>query len=62
MFVSGPISFFLTPLNGQCLIKSIICQVNITANIPCYKEKAYLGVSETTFKVRYCNHKKSFIK
>ena len=27
-----------------------------------YKEKVYLGVSETTFKVCYGNHKKSFTK
>ena len=37
-------------------------QANITANIPGHKEKVYLGVSETTFKVRYGNHKKSFTK
>ena len=41
---------------------SIFNQANITANIPGYKEKVYLGVSETTFKVRYGNHKKSFTK
>ena len=50
------------PLNGQCLTESLVYQANITANIPGYKEKVYLGVSETTFKVRYGNHKKSFIK
>ena len=50
------------PLNGQCLTESIVYQANITANIPGYKEKVYLGVSETTFKVRYGNHKKSFTK
>ena len=50
------------PLNGQCLIESIVYQANIMANIPDYKEKVYLGVSETTFKVRYGNHKKSFTK
>ena len=50
------------PLNGQCLTESIVYQANITANIPGYKEKVYLGVSETTFKVRYGNHKQSFTK
>ena len=49
-------------LNGKCLTKSIVQQVNITANIPGYKEKVYLGASETTFKVRYGNHKKLFTK
>ena len=37
------------PLNRQCLTESIVYQANITANIPGYKEKVYLGVSETTF-------------
>ena len=50
------------PLNGQCLTESIVYQANITANIPGYKEKVYLGASETTFKVRYGNHKKWFTK
>ena len=50
------------PLNGQCLTDSIIYQANITANIPGYKEKVYLGVSETTFKVRYGNHKNLLTK
>ena len=50
------------PLNGQCLTESIVYQANITANIPGYKEKVYLGVSETTFKVLYGNHKKFFTK
>ena len=35
---------------------------NITANIPSYKEKVYLKVSEIIFKVRDGNHKKSFKK
>ena len=39
------------PLNGQCLTESIIYQANITANIPGYKEKVHLGISETIFKV-----------
>ena len=42
--------------------ESIVYQANIMANILGYKEKVYLGVSETTFKVRYGNHKKSFTK
>ena len=42
--------------------KAVFYQANITANIPGHKEKVYLGVSQTTFKVRYGNHKKSFTK
>ena len=38
------------PLNGECLTDSIAYQANITANIPGYKEKIFLGVSETTLK------------
>ena len=49
-------------LNGQCLIEGIVYQENITANIPCYKEKVYLGVPKTTFKVPYGNHKKLYTK
>ena len=33
------------PLNGQCLTESIVYQATITANIPGYKEKVYVGVS-----------------
>ena len=50
------------PLNGQCLTESIVYQANITANIPGYKEKVYLGLFDTTFKVCYVYHKKSFTK
>ena len=50
------------PLNGQCLIESIVYQANITANLPGYKEKVHFGVSKTTLKVCYGKHKKSFTK
>ena len=40
------------PLNQQCL--SIQIYIN---NL--YKEKYYIGLCETTFKLRYANHKKS---
>ena len=49
-------------LNGQCFAESIVYQANITVNILDYKEKVYLGVSKTTFKVCYVNHKKSLTK
>ena len=44
------------PLNGQCLTNSIVYQANITANIPGYKEKVYIGVSKTTYKLCHGNH------
>ena len=50
------------PLNRQWLTESIFYPANITANIPGYKEKNYLSVSETTFKVCNSNHKKLFPK
>ena len=50
------------PLNGLCLTESIVYQANIMPNIPGYKEKVYLGLSKTTFKVCYSNHKKLFTK
>ena len=50
------------PLNRKYVTESIVYQANITANFPGYKEKVCLGVSRTTFKVRYGNHKKSFTK
>ena len=50
------------PLNRHCLTESIVYEANITANIPGHKEKIYLGVSETKFKIHYGNHKKSFTK
>ena len=36
-------------LNGECLTESIVHQPKFMANVPGYKEKVYLGVSETTF-------------
>ena len=49
-------------LNGECLTESIVHQAKFMANVPGYKEKVYLGVSETTFKVCYGNQQKSFTK
>ena len=50
------------PLNRKCLTESIVYQVNISAIIPGYRDKVYLGLSETTFKVCYGNHKKTVYK
>ena len=47
---------------GKVLLRVLVYQANITANIAGYKEKVYLDVSKTTFKVPYDNHKKSFTK
>ena len=49
-------------LDGQYLTESIVYQAKIKANIPGYKEKVYLGLSKTTFKIRYGNNKKLFPK
>ena len=49
-------------LDGQYLTDSIVYQAKIKANIPGYKEKVYLGLSKTTFKVRYGNNKNSFTR
>ena len=46
------------PLKDQCLTESIVYQVDITANIPGYKEIFYLNASKTIFKVCHGNHKK----
>ena len=48
------------PLNQQCLSTNIVYQANINSNLNNYKEKYYIGLCETTFKLRYANHKKSF--
>ena len=50
------------PLNEHFLTESIVYQANVTVILPGYKEKVSLGVSETTFKVRYDNHEKLFTK
>lgn len=47
------------PLSGECLAKSIIYQatVSTTDGNPA---QSYIGLTETTFKARYANHKASF--
>ena len=50
----------LCPLNNKCLSKNIIYQAKISSSSINSKEKIYIGVSETKFKLRYANHKKSF--
>ena len=48
------------PLNQQCLSTNLIYQATINADIRNYEEKHDIGLCETTFKLRYANHKKSF--
>ena len=48
------------PLNGNCLQKSIVYQATITAASK--PTETYIGLTETTFKTRFGNHKQSFIK
>ena len=44
------------PLNGECLIPTLVYIADIKDNSN--KKKYYLGLSETTFKEHYRNHKK----
>ena len=54
------------PLEGKCLQSSIIYQATVTANQPSNNSAAietketYIGLTETTFKLRHGNHKHSF--
>ena len=40
---------------------NIVYKARITSNLKNYKEKIYIGISEGKFKLRYANHKKSFV-
>ena len=46
------------PLNGKCLSKSIVYQATVSATNTA--DQTYIGLCDTTFKVRYGNHKASF--
>ena len=48
------------PLQNKCLTSNIVYKATISSNYPNYKNKTYIGISETKFKLRYANHKKSF--
>ena len=45
------------PLNGECLTPKLVYRADIKNNSN-NKKKYYVGLSETTFKQRYRNHKK----
>jgi hypothetical protein len=50
------------PLSNQCLTKNIVYQANVCSNESAQPpiNKFYIGISETSFKIRYANHIKSF--
>ena len=48
------------PLEQRCLSNNILYQANITPFGENSETKVYYGICETTFKLRYANHKKSF--
>ena len=45
------------PLPNSCQTKCIIYQASIDCDIAGYKQKFYLGSSETTFKSRFGNYR-----
>ena len=49
----------MCPLQNKCLTPNIIYQADITNNVDDEK-RVYLGLSETPFKDRYCNHVRDF--
>ena len=49
------------PLNNECQATNRVYKAKITSNLENYKEKAYIGISEVKFKLRYANHKKLFV-
>lgn len=46
------------PLSGNCLASSIIYKATVTTNDD--DGKHYIGLTDTTFKTRYTNHKHTF--
>ena len=48
------------PLNKNCLTNNVLYKASITPNEENSKTKIYYDVSETTFKLKYANHKKTF--
>ena len=51
------------PLKGKCLESAIVYQATVTATNPTTAtetKETYIGLTDTTFKIRYGNHKQSF--
>ena len=46
-------------MQNRCLAESIVYQATVTTNDGGAKQ-TYVGLTETTFKTRYNNHKASF--
>ena len=47
------------PLEGNCLVKGVVYQATVTETLS-KKSENYIGLTDTTFKDRHRNHKKSF--
>ena len=47
------------PLNGECQTKNVVYQATVTSGQDEHKE-TYIGITETSFKTRYNNHRTSF--
>ena len=47
-------------MQGNCLPERIVYIAKISSDIPHYKEKEYKGICNTTYKIRFANHKKEF--
>ena len=45
------------PLEGKCLVDNLVYQAEVVTN---EETQTYIGLSSTTFKLRYGNHKESF--
>ena len=45
------------PLQNKCMASNIVYEAQITCN---GQNRRYLGICESSFKLRYANHKKSF--
>ena len=48
------------PLNKKCPSNNVLYKANIASTTENYRNKIYWGTSETKFKSRYANHRKSF--
>ena len=48
------------PLENQCLSTNIVYEATLSDNASNATPATYIGISETTFKLRYANHKKAF--
>ena len=47
------------PLDGHCLTSNLLYEATVSTDIANYGSKAYIGITEPKFKVRYGNHKKA---